>query len=70
MKRNADTHFIHSNLDTDVVVTDSPAGEFDIPRELFHILERLCLGRKRIFLQFEGQRIEKDPVQQKFCKSD
>lgn len=58
IKRSVDTHFINSNLDTDVIVTES-SENFDFPLEIFHILERLCLGRKRIFLQFEGQRVEK-----------
>lgn len=57
IKRNTDTHFINSNLDADVIVTDLKE-KVDIPLEVFHIMERLCLGRKRVFLQFKGQRIE------------
>ena len=58
IKRNTDTHFINSNLDADVIVTDLKE-KVDIPLEVFHIMERLCLGRKRVFLQFKGQKIEK-----------
>ena len=57
IKRNVDTHFINSNLDTDVIVTDFKQ-KVDFPLEIFHIMERLCLGRKRVFLQFQGQKIE------------
>ena len=65
VRRNCDTHIIHTNLDTDVVVTQedqfpthpSSNDQTFIPIELFNILERLCLGRRRVFFQFEGQQI-------------
>lgn len=57
IRRNVDNHFINSNIDTDVIVTDLDY-EVDFPLEIFHIMERLCLGRKRLFLKFEGQQIE------------
>jgi hypothetical protein len=28
-----------------------------IPNELFNIISRLCLGRRRIFLSFKGQKV-------------
>ena len=59
IKRSTDTHFINSNIDTDVIVTNAGSSTYDIPTEIFHIMERLCLGLKRIFIQFDGQQIEK-----------
>jgi len=52
IKRSADTHFIHSNIDTDVIVTKHKQNEVkpDLPIEIFHIMERLCLGMKRMFI--------------------
>jgi mRNA m6A methyltransferase non-catalytic subunit len=59
IKRSTDTHFIHSNIDTDVIVTSHNDAQPDLPLEIFRVMERLCLGMKRLFIQFEGQRIEK-----------
>ncbi len=55
--RDKDDHLVHSNIDTDVIVSDGDPGieTLDFPVELFHILERLCLGMKRCHLVFEGQ---------------
>lgn len=53
IRRNFDTHIVTTNLDTDVIVTDS-AEDFDFPRELFHTMERLCLGLKKLCLTFRG----------------
>ena len=55
IRRNLDGHFINSNLDTDVIVTENHQ---EIPQELFHIMERLCLGRKRMFLTFKDQEMD------------
>ena len=61
IRRNVDNHFINSNVDTDVIVTDFKIDKnenIDFPIEIFHIMERMCLGRKRLFLKFEGQTVE------------
>ena len=61
IRRNIDTHFINSNMDTDLIITDSNEDSTNkIPVELLHIMERLCLGRKRILFQFENQEVLTD----------
>lgn len=57
VKRNTDSHLIHTNIDTDVIVSEQP---FDLegrptastqkPGEIYDIIERFCLGRKKIEL--------------------
>ena len=51
VKRGVDGHFIHANIDTDVIVSEEPPlGSTEKPEELYRIIERFCLGRKRIEL--------------------
>lgn len=51
VKRGLDGHFIHANIDTDVIVSEEPPrGSWEKPSELYSIIERFCLGRKRIEL--------------------
>ncbi len=51
VKRGVDGHFIHANIDTDVIVSEEPPqGSSEKPQELYKIIERFCLGRKRIEL--------------------
>lgn len=51
VKRGIDGHFIHANIDTDVIVSEEPPfGSTSKPEELYQIIERFCLGRKRIEL--------------------
>lgn len=51
VKRGVDGHFIHANIDTDVIVSEEPPlGSTEKPQELYRIIERFCLGRKRIEL--------------------
>ena len=51
VRRGHDTHFIHANIDTDVIVSEEPPlGSTEKPDELYRIIERFCLGRKRIEL--------------------
>ena len=57
IRRSLDSHLIHTNIDTDVIVTsDEDLGLSKIgknhtvvPGELFKIMERLCLGRRRLY---------------------
>ncbi|KAJ1972437.1 N6-adenosine-methyltransferase subunit mettl14 [Dimargaris xerosporica] len=50
-RRSTDSHFIHCNVDTDVIVAEeSPPGTRRKPVELFHIIEHFCLGRRRLCL--------------------
>ena len=58
VKRGIDGHFIHANIDTDVIVSEEPPfGSTEKPQELYRIIERFCLGRKRIELFGEDHNI-------------
>jgi len=58
VKRGVDGHFIHANIDTDVIVAEEPLFGFtEKPQELYRIIERFCLGRKRIELFGEDHNI-------------
>eukprot|EP01084_Bolivina_argentea_P266488 452005_1 len=51
VRRSTDGHLIHANVDTDVIITESaPYGSEMKPNELYDIIERFCLGRKRLEL--------------------
>ena len=51
IKRGVDSHFIHANIDTDVIVEEEPPqGSTEKPVELYRVIERFCMGRKRIEL--------------------
>ena len=52
VRRSSDTHIIHANLDTDVIVDEIPnePGSTAKPMELYDIVERFCLGRRRLEL--------------------
>lgn len=51
VKRGSDRNFIHANIDTDVIVAEEPPdNNTEKPHELYRIIERFCLGRKRIEL--------------------
>lgn len=50
-KKAFDQSFIHPNIDIDVVITEEPeVGSLAKPPEVYDIIERFCLGRKRIEL--------------------
>jgi len=50
-KRASDSYFIHANIDTDIIVDEEPPfGATQKPKEIYEIIERFCLGRKRIEL--------------------
>jgi len=51
VRRASDSYFIHANIDTDVIVDEEPPfGATDKPKEIYQIIERFCLGRKRLEL--------------------
>ncbi|KAJ3343924.1 N6-adenosine-methyltransferase subunit mettl14 [Gonapodya sp. JEL0774] len=51
VRRSTDGHFIHCNVDTDVILADErPAGDTHKPEEIYHIIEHFCLGRRRLEL--------------------
>lgn len=46
VKRGLDGHLIHTNVDTDVIVSEEPPlGSTEKPEELYDIIERFCAGR-------------------------
>lgn len=51
VRRANDSHFIHANIDTDVIVSEEfEPGSTRKPEELYDIIERFCLGRRKIEL--------------------
>lgn len=51
VRRASDSYFIHANIDTDVIVDEEPPfGGPGKPKEIYQIIERFCLGRKRLEL--------------------
>ena len=46
-----DPNFIHPNIDTDVIISEEKNSDnFDKPNEIYEIIERFCLGRRRLHL--------------------
>jgi len=44
-----DSHFIHCNVDTDVIIAEEASdGTKRKPDELFNIIENFCMGRRRL----------------------
>lgn len=41
VKRSVDGHVIHTNCDTDVIVSEEPPlGSTEKPQEMYHLIER------------------------------
>ncbi|CAG8521578.1 10963_t:CDS:2 [Scutellospora calospora] len=58
VRRSTDGHFIHCNVDTDVIISEEPPfGSTAKPEELYHIIEHFCLGRRRLELFGEDHNI-------------
>ncbi|CAG8483916.1 8427_t:CDS:2 [Ambispora leptoticha] len=73
VRRSTDGHFIHCNVDTDVIISEEPpyGSRFQFlldtsmvhvcctakPEELYHIIEHFCLGRRRLELFGEDHNI-------------
>ncbi|RHZ83661.1 hypothetical protein Glove_89g50 [Diversispora epigaea] len=58
VRRSTDGHFIHCNVDTDVIISEEPSfGSTCKPEELYHIIEHFCLGRRRLELFGEDHNI-------------
>ncbi|KAJ1917135.1 N6-adenosine-methyltransferase subunit mettl14 [Tieghemiomyces parasiticus] len=57
-RRSTDAHFIHCNVDTDVIVAEEfEPGSTRKPDELFDIIEHFCLGRRRLYLFGEDHNV-------------
>lgn len=51
VRRNQDSHVIHANIDTDIIISEEPPlGSTEKPVELYHIIEHFSLGRRRLEL--------------------
>lgn len=51
LKRSEDTHFIHANCDTDLIMMEEKEfGSTFKPTELYETIEHFCLGRRRLEL--------------------
>lgn len=47
--KQVDSHFIHCNIDTDVIIAEEPPERSkQKPEELFNIVENFCMGRRRL----------------------
>eukprot|EP00775_Hariotina_reticulata_P013793 gene13793-13914_t len=58
VKRSHDGHLIHTNVDTDIIITEEPPlGSTEKPEELYSIIERFCAGRRRLELFGEDRNI-------------
>lgn len=53
VRRSTDTHFVHCNVDTDVIIwsgDDTPMDMKSKPPELYRVIENFCLGTRRLEL--------------------
>lgn len=51
VRRSTDGHFVHCNVDTDVIVAEpDPTDLLHKPEELYQLIENFCLGRRRLEL--------------------
>jgi mRNA m6A methyltransferase non-catalytic subunit len=58
VRRASDQYFIHANIDTDVIVAEEEVfGSKKKPDEIYRIIERFCLGRKRLELFGDNESI-------------
>ena len=52
IRRNVDVDFVHSNCDPDIIIHEpiEHPVRYAKPNEIFDIIERFCLGRRRVHL--------------------
>lgn len=51
VRRSTDHHFIHANMDLDLIICEESAFDStEKPEEIFNIIENFCLGRRRLHL--------------------
>ncbi|CAG0882876.1 unnamed protein product [Darwinula stevensoni] len=49
VRRSTDGDFIHANVDIDLIITEEPEyHSLEKPTEIFSIIERFCLGKRRL----------------------
>eukprot|EP01105_Mastigella_eilhardi_P006526 TRINITY_DN1806_c0_g1_i1.p1 TRINITY_DN1806_c0_g1~~TRINITY_DN1806_c0_g1_i1.p1 ORF type:complete len:459 (-),score=62.80 TRINITY_DN1806_c0_g1_i1:31-1407(-) len=58
VRRNKDGHIIHTNIDTDVIISEEPPpGSCEKPTEMYQHIEHFCLGLRRLELFGEDHNI-------------
>ncbi|GFZ14752.1 methyltransferase MT-A70 family protein [Actinidia rufa] len=58
VRRSADGHIIHANIDTDVIIAEEPSyGSTAKPEDMYRIVEHFALGRRRLELFGEDHNI-------------
>eukprot|EP00850_Spirogloea_muscicola_P007440 SM000037S13575 [mRNA] locus=s37:866017:869778:+ [translate_table: standard] len=58
VRRSTDSHLIHANVDTDIIISEEPPyGSTRKPEELYHIIEHFAQGRRRLELFGEDHNI-------------
>ncbi|XP_065174854.1 N6-adenosine-methyltransferase non-catalytic subunit-like [Sycon ciliatum] len=51
VRRSVDHHFIHANMDLDLIIGEEPPlNSTEKPEEIYSIIENFCLGRRRLHL--------------------
>lgn len=51
VRRSTDSDFIHANIDIDLIITEEfDYGSLNKPNEIYQIIERFCLGKRRLNL--------------------
>ncbi|KAL7148261.1 hypothetical protein ABFS83_06G166300 [Erythranthe nasuta] len=58
VRRSSDSHIIHANIDTDVIIAEEPPyGSTAKPEDMYRIVEHFALGRRRLELFGEDHNI-------------
>jgi len=51
VRRSTDGHIIHANVDNDIIITENPPyGSTQKPEDIYDLIQRFCMGRKRLEL--------------------
>ncbi|KAF0308809.1 N6-adenosine-methyltransferase non-catalytic subunit [Amphibalanus amphitrite] len=57
VRRSVDGDFIHANVDIDLIIAEDPGyGSLEKAKEIFHIIEHFCLGRRSYEMHGAGFR--------------
>ena len=53
VRRSTDGHLIHTNVDTDVIISDEPEYcSTEKPEEMYATIEHFCLGASKLWDAF------------------
>jgi len=51
VRRSTDGHIIHANVDNDIIIAENPPyGSTQKPEDIYDLIQRFCMGRKRLEL--------------------